>query len=339
VNFNPTPNCIALICDERGIIQNVIQDGIGLAELIPSQPLGQIVDSSSRIKLLNFLVELRAKGVAFDWEINISKDGQVVPLSLIGVIENESLIIVGARTSYDALNLCDEFMIINTEQSTALRTAIKSQIQNTREQREEDIAFYDEFSRLNNELVTLQRDMAKKNAELERLYAEVQRLAIIDDLTNLYNRRGFFEMGNREIERTKRFGYPLSAIMFDVDYYKKVNDTYGHTIGDHVLAEIAARCCRMLRKVDIFGRLGGDEFSVLMPETQLAGAINVAERLRYSVNQPMQIENTIVTVTISLGVVTLKDTNSNLKELLECADRALYQAKESERNLTCIYGE
>jgi diguanylate cyclase (GGDEF)-like protein len=195
---------------------------------------------------------------------------------------------------------------------------------------------YDEFSRLNNELVTLQRDLAKKNAELERLYGEVQRLAITDTLTGLYNRRGFFEIGNREIARSKRFGHPLTAIMFDVDHFKNFNDTYGHAIGDRVLEEIAACCGRQLRKVDILGRYGGEEFSVLLPETSLTDARTIAERLRHAADKPIDVGQATLTVTISLGVAALQDNTADLYELLQGADRALYKAKELGRNCICI---
>jgi len=185
-------------------------------------------------------------------------------------------------------------------------------------------------------MVTEQRALAKKNAELERLITEVQTQAITDMLTGLFNRRGLFEIGGREIERAKRYDHPLAAIMFDLDHFKQVNDAHGHVIGDRVLEETAAHCNRQLRKGDIIGRYGGDEFSILLPETQLPHALDVAERLRCISLKPLEIGKVLLTVTISLGVAVLNRSTASLKELLNNADYALFKAKELGGNCICI---
>lgn len=172
-----------------------------------------------------------------------------------------------------------------------------------------------------------------------RLHAEVQTLAITDALTTLYNRRGFFELGHREVERARRFGRPLAAIMLDLDYFKQVNDTYGHAIGDQVLAKIAARCRAVLREVDLIGRCGGEEFAILLPESDLAGAQQVAERLRRQIAQAaIDTDAGPVTITISAGVAVLRTGHDTLETLLECADRALYAAKQAGRNCVMTTG-
>jgi diguanylate cyclase (GGDEF)-like protein len=336
VTIDQSPVGIALLCDERGAIQNVVWNGIGLEGLAPGQALGQLIDSSDRIKLLNFLVELRGKGAAFDWEINIPYRGQDVTLRLSGIISQGCLMIIGTRSPFDALDLCDEFIKISPQQAADFRTAIKAQLQLARVQSEGDVALYNEITRLNNEMVTLQRELAKKNIELQRLYQEVQTQAITDSLTGLFNRRGFFEIGEREIERARRYRHPLAAIMFDIDHFKNINDLFGHNVGDKTLVETTARCSQKLRKVDIFGRYGGEEFALLLPETQPAEAFTLAERLRSAVSQPIAAGKAILVVTISIGVAALQDHTSNLHELLECADRALYKAKEAGRNSTCV---
>ena len=323
---------IALLCDEQGIIRVVIRDGIGLQGLAAGQPLEKLVDSSSRFKLLNFLIELRGKGGAFGWEVNIANRDQIFTLSLAGTVSKGDLMIIGVQTPYDALSLCDELMKTNPEQAIDLRTFVWEQVINFRMQNHRDDDSFNEISRLNNELINLQRDLAKKNAELELLYAEVQQQAITDSLTGLYNRRGFFEFGNREVIRAKRYQRFLSAIMLDLDDFKKVNDTLGHPVGDKVLAETAQRCLRRLRKSDIVGRYGGEEFSILLPETAPEDAYNVAESLRRNFEEPFEIGNATLTVTISVGVAGLKDNISSLLEMLEGADRALYTAKRSGRN-------
>lgn len=171
---------------------------------------------------------------------------------------------------------------------------------------------------------------AIQNAEL---HAEVQKLAITDALTGLYNRRGFFELGEREIERSFRFKRPLTAIMLDVDRLKDINDRYGHFTGDQVLRSIAAHCSRHLRKVDILGRYGGDEFVILLPETHLRLGSMVGERLRRSVQDAhIPVENALLKVSVSLGIAGLTTDDTNLEALIHRADAAMYAAKENGRN-------
>ncbi|MFO7916664.1 MAG: GGDEF domain-containing protein [Anaerolineae bacterium] len=331
------PTGIALLCDEQAIIREVIRDGLGLKGLAPGEPLGQLVDAASRLKLLNFLVEAREEGAALCWEVNVPGDGKVTTLRLSGVACNEGLTIVGVRAPAYSQETRREAPEIEGQDANALRAAVKGQMDHSEE--EGNTALYDEISRLNNELVTLQRDLAKKNAELERLYAEVQNLSITDPLTGLYNRRGFFKAGRSEMERARRYGHTLSAIIFDLDHFKQVNDTYGHATGDRVLEEMAARCESTLRKVDIFGRYGGEEFAVLLPETALEKAKAVAERLRHAAIRPIETEEGELTVTISLGVAATRNDTTQLEDLLRRADGALYEAKASGRNRTCLSRE
>lgn len=332
MNFDPATTGFAVMCDERGIIQKIIRDDMGVTGLALGQPVGQFVDSSSRTKLLNFLVELRGKGAAFDWEVNISQQNQIQTYRLAGAVDEDGLLIVGASTPQRALNLLHELMKINDEQANALRMAVKDQTQTVRAQRESE-SIYDEISRLNNELVTLQRDLAKKNAELERLNAEMTRLAVTDSLTGVYNRRGFFEIGAREIDRARRFCRPLSVIMFDLDHFKEINDTYGHPAGDEVLRLVVTRCQQNLRSnVDVIGRYGGDEFTVLLPESTLENARSVAGRLLNAARNPLVLGDVQLDITFSLGVAELDQETGDFEQLLQRADRALYLAKESGRN-------
>jgi diguanylate cyclase (GGDEF)-like protein/PAS domain S-box-containing protein len=165
------------------------------------------------------------------------------------------------------------------------------------------------------------------------LHSRMQRLAITDSVTNLYNRRGFYELARREIERARRFGHSLSVVMMDLDQLKSVNDTYGHAVGDQVLRTLADRLSQHVREFDILCRYGGDEFALLLPETDLFMAASVAERLRASIaDEPIKTDGGPVSVTISLGVTKATQNTTNLEELLINADRALYMAKQGGRN-------
>lgn len=172
--------------------------------------------------------------------------------------------------------------------------------------------------------------MSLENA---RLYKHVQQLAITDDLTGLYNRRGLMELGQREFDRARRFNRSLFALMFDLDDFRNVNNTFGHAVGDEVLQELARRCESVLRSTDVLGRYGGEEFCALISETDLSGAIEIAERLRLSVAaRPFLTRRADIRVTISLGVAALDRSCQNLMELIDLADRGLYRAKRSGKN-------
>jgi diguanylate cyclase (GGDEF)-like protein len=177
------------------------------------------------------------------------------------------------------------------------------------------------------------RNLKKSESELGKALEEVQRLAITDSLTGLYNRRHFFELAEHELQRARRYRRSLSAIMLDIDHFKQVNDTYGHAVGDHVLKEVADSCRQAMLKEDVLGRYGGEEFVIMMPESNLVATCQVAERLRQSIAQKtIDTEVGPVMVTVSLGVITLDDECSTLETLLAGADQALYWAKRSGRN-------
>jgi diguanylate cyclase (GGDEF)-like protein len=166
-----------------------------------------------------------------------------------------------------------------------------------------------------------------------RLHGEVQKLAITDALTGLYNRRGFFELGQREVERSRRFQRPLVAIMMDVDRFKFINDVYGHSAGDRVLQAVAKRCGDNLRRIDILGRFGGDEFTLLLPETDIYRARGVAERVRQCVAAtPVAADDALVEVSVSLGIARATSATPDLDVLISRADAAMYLAKQAGRN-------
>jgi diguanylate cyclase (GGDEF)-like protein len=168
-----------------------------------------------------------------------------------------------------------------------------------------------------------------------RLFQQVQQAANTDALTGLFSRRFFFQLAEAEWARAQRYGRPLSALMFDVDHFKQVNDTYGHGAGDRVLALLADCCRHTLRASDVCGRYGGDEFVVLLPETVPPNAFALAERLRRSIAAASIVgSGHPLRVTISLGVAALNPQCASLDDLLNRCDKALYVAKARGRNST-----
>jgi diguanylate cyclase (GGDEF)-like protein len=177
------------------------------------------------------------------------------------------------------------------------------------------------------------RNLTQSETALRNALVEVERLAITDSLTGLYNHRHWFELADREFQRARRYRLPLSVMMVDIDEFKRVNDTHGHAIGDQVLQWVAECCRKELRGVDVIGRYGGDEFVALLPETGLSAACQVAERLRKSIaERALDTKAGRITVTVSLGIAVLDDEHLTPESLLDRADQALYVAKQNGRN-------
>lgn len=173
--------------------------------------------------------------------------------------------------------------------------------------------------------------------ENARLYNEMQHMAVTDVLTGAYNRRGLFEVGQREINRARRVSRPLSAIMLDIDFFKQINDLHSHAVGDQILQGLANLCQENLRDIDIFGRYGGDEFAILLPETDVNSANYVAQRLRRRVSEtPFVTQNSPISISISLGIACTIGEITDLAVLLDCADSAMYEAKRAGRNQVCV---
>ena len=176
--------------------------------------------------------------------------------------------------------------------------------------------------------------------EHKKAQQELERLSQIDALTGLSNRRYFMTQAEQELARTQRYGGALSVFMMDLDHFKVVNDTYGHQTGDLVLQKLGSLCRETLREFDSVGRIGGEEFAVVLPQTDGPRALEVAERLRQAVARTeMALEHGLpLHFTLSIGVTTLVGGSANIDTLLGQADSALYEAKRSGRNRVCVYG-
>ena len=174
---------------------------------------------------------------------------------------------------------------------------------------------------------------------LSRQTEELRILATTDALTGLANRRHFLDKAEQETQRAARYGRALSLVMIDIDFFKHVNDTHGHDGGDAVLRQFAKTLNSGLRKTDMLGRLGGEEFALLLPETDSAGAFTSADTLRRNVaaSAVMLADGHSITITASFGIASMTSPNDTVADLLKKADEALYEAKQTGRNKVCCH--
>lgn len=174
--------------------------------------------------------------------------------------------------------------------------------------------------------------------ERKFLEEELKRQAQVDYLTGVCNRRHFMERAEMELARAVRYGKELSIFMMDIDFFKQLNDRYGHKVGDSVLKKLAVICQETLRSADILGRMGGEEFAVLLPETDSTVAAEVAARLREAIafaKVPLE-KGLPAQFTVSIGVTSMSSKDDNMDVLLNVADKALYEAKNTGRNRVCV---
>jgi diguanylate cyclase (GGDEF)-like protein len=177
-------------------------------------------------------------------------------------------------------------------------------------------------------------ELKQARDDLHEAYEVLESLVVVDPLTGVANRRAIDAFAQEEYERAKRYKTEFSVLMIDLDHFKKVNDIYGHYIGDECLKIVAEKLNNSLRIVDQFGRFGGEEFVAILPETSLTDAIKVAERLRIEVSQLVpDIKGFSASLSISIGVSAFQETDQAPTDIFKRADKALYEAKEMGRNL------
>ena len=196
----------------------------------------------------------------------------------------------------------------------------------------------DELDHLRNNLVDTALTIGRLLSELEEKNRELQELAYYDTLTGLPNRRFFFEHASLIFEEVKRYEKPLSLLVMDIDHFKKINDTYGHDVGDVVLKTFADVLRGIVRQSDICARFGGEEFVILLPNTDLEGAKVLAERIRATAaKNPVEHSSIVIVFTVSIGISQYRKGMQNINELIKEADIALYRAKEGGRNRVEVF--
>ncbi|MCX7625817.1 MAG: GGDEF domain-containing protein [Candidatus Sumerlaeaceae bacterium] len=322
----------AVILDHPGKVAQVVLNESSEIEISPGSTLTELVDPDSRVIWFSFLAKLQQRSESLvGVELNLVTSSQIVPVTIGGARFDDRTIVVATcqRRSLAALWYRAAHLLRDKNDRVGvrmLRHPIAVDIDGL------DVRVFDEISRINNELVTLQRELAKRNAELERLRRELEVQAITDPLTGVLNRRGLTLYCDREIERARRANMPLSIVMLDLDKFKSVNDTYGHHVGDEVLVETARRISLTIRRIDLLARYGGEEFLIVFPETTLKQALGITERIRKKIAEPFPTSAGDVFITVSAGIASAKGAAIDFPRLVQEADNFLFEAKAGGRN-------
>ncbi|MBA6254066.1 MULTISPECIES: sensor domain-containing diguanylate cyclase [unclassified Colwellia] len=179
-------------------------------------------------------------------------------------------------------------------------------------------------------------DVCHYQSKLNKTLEELAQANRIDGLTQVFNRKHWEECLEKEFSRARRYQHGLALIMFDLDHFKLLNDTYGHLGGDIVLIETAKVISELLRLGDLFGRYGGEEFAIILPNTDIIGALDVAERIRVAISKNIiNFQEIEINVTASVGVAVITEADTRYEDLISHTDLALYDAKASGRNIVC----
>jgi two-component system cell cycle response regulator len=241
--------------------------------------------------------------------------------------------------NYDALRLCSQARSVERTRNVPILCVAEAE-ENARLVRGLEIGVNDYLLRPidKNEMLARVRTQVRKKRFAERLRDNVQmsiEMAVTDGLTGLHNRRYMESHVSTLVEQAAARGKPLTVLVLDIDYFKAVNDTYGHDAGDDVLREFSMRLKKSIRGIDLACRYGGEEFVVVMPDTDMAVAAAVAERVRRGIaTEPFPVSQgqKHLEVTISIGIASLVRTTDTAADILKRADQALYRAKRDGRN-------
>jgi diguanylate cyclase (GGDEF)-like protein len=186
--------------------------------------------------------------------------------------------------------------------------------------------------------VNVHHRFARIIRELEESKKALAEQATTDSLTRIKNRRSFYTQAEQNLIACRRYGKDMSLLLLDIDYFKKVNDSFGHHAGDEVLVKVAGLLVQMMRGVDTVARFGGEEFAVLLPETNRLGAAVLGERIRSAIEkEQIKVDNRLIPVTVSIGIATLAaEAVESIDQLLNIADQRMYLAKNGGRNRICV---
>ncbi|HAS73233.1 MAG TPA: hypothetical protein DCS67_03720 [Clostridiales bacterium UBA8960] len=319
---------IVMVCDRFGIIEEISFPLVNVSDYFEvGQSFLNRVDSQSMSKALTFMLELNNNKVASNHEVNFAVNDIIKRIYFSGYSKDNQFVII-ATTRADSFNhFHEELMKINSEQVNQFRLMLKSKLREQESQTKATMNYFDEISKLNNELLNSQRELAKKNQELNLLNGELERLATRDPLTGLYNRRLLFEKFFEEKRRAERLSYALALAVIDINHFKKVNDQLGHAAGDELLIRFSSLMLGMIREsLDFAFRIGGDEFLILFANCNAVQGEAILERLN------MEFAKLSDIASLAYGVIEIdKDCDVDLDRCIMTADSLMFVNKQGSR--------
>lgn len=312
----------SLLSDKNGEIQCLIWDSLSLFNDDIELVFSQIINKDSWEKFKRFLSVVEKNHTEMNWEINIDTDNLPETLFFSGMAWDQRAYLI--KITYKRM----EALFIKPDEEEFAREDF-----DVSQNEEPGFHEFDKISRLNNELVDLQRKLARKNVELESINEKLEELATTDPLTGLYNRRAIFKRAETEFERGVREGRDFGLAMLDLDDFKGINDSYGHPTGDKALKQVSESIEKSLREYDKAGRIGGDEFLIFFSVDSRKDLKSILKRMFENVTKDELIlpGNDKSSLTVSIGAVYFEKEDKegfNIEDLVRKADDALYRAKE-----------
>lgn len=323
---------IQFTCNEDGEVTRIIEDE---NKFLPVQnsdsDTNSLIPASEKSRFQKLILHAKKFGFGFcrDLKLSNNKD-EPLNFCLFCVIISDSIIVLAIQMSTHSNLVFDEFMKMFNDQSKLLRAAQKEVAVKVNEQRD----IIDNYTKSNNELAKLHRELQKKTAQLQQAYDTIEEINRRDSLTQALNRHHFMLQSNQELSRCTRYELDCCLLYLDIDHFKMINDTGGHAAGDFILKRFVELCREQLRENDIIGRMGGEEFCILLVHSSLNESITTAERIRTIIeNEVYLFDNLPFTITTSIGIA--ENNHDTVDSLLKRADSALYLAKRTGRNRTC----
>jgi diguanylate cyclase (GGDEF)-like protein len=324
----------SLVLDKNRNIVSILRDELSLFPVKKSMPFKAIFPENSKIALSHFFNEVAAGRHITNWELDVFKSSQLQRVYFSAVVWMDYfLVCISDDEGYN------DFLSIEEEQ------VLKDKALNKILEGDGNVDELNEISRLNNELVEIQRELTKKNLNLELLNKRLEELATTDPLTGIFNRRAVLERVRLEFNRALRENESCGMAILDLDDFKRINDQFGHLMGDEAL-RITSKCLKdSTREYDVAGRFGGDEFLVFFSVKSLQEFEKILNRLLAEINNhTMDISGELtVRIKASIGGVFIDPGNITgelgINMLMKKADDALYNAKDKGGNNVNIYGK
>lgn len=306
-------------CNWDGNIKEILHSTLKKNILNNGKPLVSIFQADSQQKVINFCNKIKKNNLAYRWQLNMEIDKKIIQVLMSGALVKDEIIISITEKDSSIGKYYEEMLKINNDQANEIRS-LQQKLARFEQSLTKQL---DEISKLNNELINTKRLLEQKNAKLESLNQKLEKISKTDELTKLYNRRHFFDIIEKEINRAKRMNYKITLLSIDINDFKKVNDTHGHLAGDKLLKKLSAIITGNVREgLDIAFRFGGDEFTLLLSDCSKKKALSIASRIDNEFKKSTDIAS------LAYGAEELDIYDPDIESVLQEADKKMYNHKE-----------